>query len=841
MFDIETLNHPTVNRIGWTLIHFLWQGTLIGLVVAVTQTGLRRHNATVRYLVGIVGLVVMVVCPLVTLTVLSRAEIAMAAAAEFSLSSVREGGELTELPVASEVVVATSAALPFEDRRVRGDSGVVPFVSERLAGWTPWVASVWFLGAAFLSLRLLLLWLHVQRISKNGTRAVANGIQRRFDQLCVQFRLRRVTMVFESSLISVPATIGWLRPIVLLPASAMSGLTETQMTAILAHELAHVRRHDYAVNLLQGVVETLLFYHPAVWLVSSWVRIEREHCCDDEAVAMTGRPIEYARALTALASFGSAPQLATAVTGGELSRRVLRLVRPSSPTPSAPRFSAMVTILTLALVCVSISSSAAMDQGATEDDTEVPQESPSPVGDYPTWVMAKHVIIFEGKTVVDWSHVEEAAKAINESGKKPFPTFHFTDGWLRGSSIAKGENYGKLIDALVELDFRGTVETLGVDRRNFDSVRGQTDLMPDPKWQMSGRVLTPNGEPAAKAQVVLLPKPKLGEKQNVRLTGIRLRTPLSENMVAADESGGFTAHPKPSDERVLVLHRKGFLLTDTKRLMEKKPLRLQQWVTFTGSSIDNSGLSDQVAILTAEMDQQLRISNNYVQSESLSWGVRYQLTMPSAPTLRVERWIFDVGNIGAVPAGQWKPKPGDNIQFKLAAVSPEDIETAQQLDAARRHQRGFVRFNHTQPVSDYRRQLDDFGIQPAAYFADEGRLVYLSQLSGAKPNVKTVQTTVDRQPLPVGNDRRKADSELFRKAGIDVSKASLFYFYPGRFGSRKAGVLGDMVELAEEQSGVSWHELQRCDFNVQQQDDKIDLVVSRFILVDSAKSASNMP
>ena len=105
--------------------------------------------------------------------------------------------------------------------------------------------------------------------------------------------------------------IGWLRPVILFPASALTGLSAEQLEALLAHELAHIRRYDYLVNLLQTTVETLFFYHPAVWWVSAQVRQEREHCCDDLAVAACGDVLTYARALTALEQLrGSEPQLA---------------------------------------------------------------------------------------------------------------------------------------------------------------------------------------------------------------------------------------------------------------------------------------------------------------------------------------------------------------------------------------------------------------------------------------------------------------------------------------------------------------------------------------------------
>jgi hypothetical protein len=148
--------------------------------------------------------------------------------------------------------------------------------------------------------------------------------------------LHRAVTLLESAAVAVPVVVGWLRPVVLVPASTLAGLAPKQLEAILAHELAHIRRHDYLVNLFQAVVETLLFYHPAVWWVSTQIRRERENCCDDLAVAVCGDRLGYARALVELEGLrGAAPRLAMAVSGGSLSGRVRRLV--SAPERSSRR------------------------------------------------------------------------------------------------------------------------------------------------------------------------------------------------------------------------------------------------------------------------------------------------------------------------------------------------------------------------------------------------------------------------------------------------------------------------------------------------------------------------
>src|SRR5262249_45406039 len=200
-------------------------------------------------------------------------------------------------------------------------------LSVNLVAFLPWMILLWLLGVVFFSLRLMGGWLYTQRLKSHGTRPVEEKWRQTLRRLCVQLRVRRPVRLLESALVKVPMVIGWLRPAILLPASALSGLTPEQLEAIIAHELAHIRRHDYLINLLQAVVETLLFYHPAVLWVSRRMRQEREHCCDDLAVAGCGDALTYARALLEMEKLRAAgPQLAMAANGGLLMNRIRRLV-----------------------------------------------------------------------------------------------------------------------------------------------------------------------------------------------------------------------------------------------------------------------------------------------------------------------------------------------------------------------------------------------------------------------------------------------------------------------------------------------------------------------------------
>ena len=226
------------------------------------------------------------------------------------------------------------------------DAGVSP--------WLPWLTVAWLFGVFFLSLRLAGGLFYTQRLRRNRTFPIGAEWQQKLQRLCQQLQIRQTVVLLESARIQVPTVIGWLRPVILLPASTLTGLTAQQLEAVLAHELAHIRRYDYLVNLLQTAVETLLFYHPAVWWVSKQARLEREHCCDDLAVAVQGNTLAYARALAELETLrGGGPRFALAANGGSLLARIERLLGGSQsmkpqPGPWLPGVMVVASLLGLA-------------------------------------------------------------------------------------------------------------------------------------------------------------------------------------------------------------------------------------------------------------------------------------------------------------------------------------------------------------------------------------------------------------------------------------------------------------------------------------------------------------
>jgi beta-lactamase regulating signal transducer with metallopeptidase domain len=212
----------------------------------------------------------------------------------------------------------------------------------------PWVLAVWLAGVCLLSLRLARGWVAARRVAERGCEPAAPRWQATLARLRRELGVSRPVRLAASALAQVPSVVGWLRPVVVVPVSAFAGLTTWQVEAVLAHELAHIRRHDYLVNLLQSAVETLLFYHPATWWVSRQVREERERCCDDVAVALCGDAAGYVRALAELEAMRAAPALAMSATGGSLLGRARRLLAPPQTRRSSGTLAGAIALVLVA-------------------------------------------------------------------------------------------------------------------------------------------------------------------------------------------------------------------------------------------------------------------------------------------------------------------------------------------------------------------------------------------------------------------------------------------------------------------------------------------------------------
>ncbi len=330
------ISQPLVTTLAWTLLHFVWQGVVISAVAAVLWRQRRGAAPTVRYAVGVASLGAMVLCTVVTFAILSsRSPIASSSAASvrqqtLAASQANDHVAAPSMALVGDHISAPSMTLASSSRQT---SSAISRFADQSRAWLALFVAIWAMGVALLSVRLAGGWFVANRLTRRGVSPVTEEIAMLADRLMARLSLTRAIRLLESSIVRVPTVIGWIAPVVLVPASALSGLSSSQLEALLAHELAHIRRHDYLVNVLQSAVETLLFYHPAVWWISHRVRIEREHCCDDAAIDVCGDRAGYAAALATLEVAKTMPSMAVAATGGSLVDRIRRIVG----VPPAPR------------------------------------------------------------------------------------------------------------------------------------------------------------------------------------------------------------------------------------------------------------------------------------------------------------------------------------------------------------------------------------------------------------------------------------------------------------------------------------------------------------------------
>ncbi|MCA9139067.1 MAG: M56 family metallopeptidase, partial [Planctomycetales bacterium] len=357
----EAIDFVIVENLGWTLFHSLWQFTLIGIAVWLFLTALQCRSSAIRYRVLSCGLLSMITVSCITFFTLANETARNIRSAELVSVSTDVGlpaphpheiddnaVSTFQSPIVSEPFVArpdprrSGYRISGEQRSVTGSGishepaalswahwrGVVLAVVEP---WIPMIMFVWMAGVAVLSLRPLVGWRSAGRLRSVGLSEAPQRVVEIVGRLARQMRITKALTVVESALVEIPTVVGWLRPVILMPASAITGLPNEQLEAVIAHELAHIRRHDYLVNAVQVFLETVFFYHPALWWVSMSMRDEREKCCDAVVVGMTGDPAEYVKMLLRVEEsrgMSAVPHPALSAGGGRLVDRIRLLTHP---------------------------------------------------------------------------------------------------------------------------------------------------------------------------------------------------------------------------------------------------------------------------------------------------------------------------------------------------------------------------------------------------------------------------------------------------------------------------------------------------------------------------------
>ena len=347
-----------LNCLSWTLIHFLWQAVGIAAVIYMSLSLVRRSSPGLRYGIACCGLLAMAILPLLTfawyVNNASENGDGLAFRNQFGAFENLEPIHHDSLAIdAAGSVEAQSSALDGRNEFADKATANPAFGNlSRLDAVAPFLVAGWMCGVLFLGFRSLVGYCRVSQWRQNANLVSCLETQSVFQRLVERTfgrgqRLR--VQLLESTLLQVPSVVGVLKPVVLIPPAMLTGLSQAQVEAILAHELAHIKRQDFLVNLLQTAVETILFYHPAVWWVSRQIRIEREYCCDDLAVEWTGDRKAFANALVTLEELRS-EGIAMAANGGSLLARIQRLVRPEGTSQQVSSFASIVSVLVFMVV-----------------------------------------------------------------------------------------------------------------------------------------------------------------------------------------------------------------------------------------------------------------------------------------------------------------------------------------------------------------------------------------------------------------------------------------------------------------------------------------------------------
>jgi beta-lactamase regulating signal transducer with metallopeptidase domain len=343
---------PDVLRnLGLSLLHFLWQGAALAALAAAAIALARK--ASTRYAIAVVALISMVAAPAVTYFVLHQSEPAFTASPQTVAPTIAQAASLAT----RRAVTSTTAA------RFLSGGLLAVFVE------------LWFIGVLLFSLRTAGGFFLVARLRRRDSKPMNSELLALCREMQNRLGITRAIRYCESLHLDAPAVVGWFRPVVLLPLSAFTGLTELQLRAVIAHELAHIRRLDAFFNLFQVAAETLLFYHPAVWWLSKRIRGERENCCDDVALSVCGNPAEYARALALMEEWRVAPSFAMAANRGPLASRVARLLGLTEKGSSLRNAGVAFGVLCLAAALLAGNALFGLVRAASAHSFSTPQSS----------------------------------------------------------------------------------------------------------------------------------------------------------------------------------------------------------------------------------------------------------------------------------------------------------------------------------------------------------------------------------------------------------------------------------------------------------------------------------
>ena len=354
---IETLlPDPVVDALGWMILHSLWQGAIISVILGLIMILTNKFSAKSRYFIAVTSFLFIPASAIYTYIknydVKEQVQVSLITSLKDNIVNEEDNQAISENPVLMQTAQENEGNLKLKSYK--------KYFSQHL----PLIVTVWLLGMLVFALKFLGGLAYTQRLKHYRIYQVTEEWQKIFDRLCQTLKVKQAVKIFQSAMVKVPMVVGFFKPVVLIPVSAFTGIPPKQLETIIMHELAHIIRRDYIINILQSLIEIIFFYHPAVWWMSKVIRAEREHCCDDIAIEKTGDSVSFVKALANIQEqFLMKENLAMTINGGNnnLFKRIKRLLnQPNMKTSFTEGFTASCIIFAGILIMI-------LNTGATKN------------------------------------------------------------------------------------------------------------------------------------------------------------------------------------------------------------------------------------------------------------------------------------------------------------------------------------------------------------------------------------------------------------------------------------------------------------------------------------------
>lgn len=436
-FIQQFISEELIYALGWTVVHSIWQGLLVAIIMALVMQSMQKSSAKLRYEVASISLFLVFVFSFSTFILL------------YDGISQKEFGEITLIGHASSENAALTGS--FFQSTVQT---CIDYFNNHLS----LIVVIWLIGVTFFLLRLVGGLTYVQIIKYRNNQPLPAYWQKKLAALTARIPLRKPVELLESSMVKIPMVIGYFKPIILLPVGAVNNLTESEVEAILAHELGHIFRNDFLMNIVLSFIEVLFYYHPAVWWISGNVRLERENCSDDIAIKLCGNSLTYAKALVTLQEMNQHPVPSFAMTfsgrKNQLLNRIKRILnQPQNRSNILEKLTATCLLLA-AIFILSVGANAPFDGISESKKNE--KEEPT-LHFFPETQVRTNVLVditMSNDTVPERRRKEVYRVIKEENGEKMEFTMEngeIVELKVNGENIPKEEfeNYEDMVDEMI--------------------------------------------------------------------------------------------------------------------------------------------------------------------------------------------------------------------------------------------------------------------------------------------------------------------------------------------------------------------------------------------------------